>query len=124
MVLGLMEAQRDLFADALRVFKGGTTGVAELRRTVTNGTARTWPASVPPELVDVHWEALDNDTANTLAIDITGTPGRTYWFDGRLETPLVEGDKIIVDDVTWQVTGHAQTGNNGPVDAVVAVRRG
>lgn len=127
-VLGLMEAQRTHFADALRVFKGGTTSIAEIQRVSNSGTGgkgRTWTASVPPEMVDVHWEAIDAEGADALGISLAGTHGRTFYFDGLLDTPLGVGDLVIVDDVKYQVEVISQPGNNSPIDSVAAVvRRG
>lgn len=121
---GLMESMKREFGVQLRVFKGGNSGNAELRRVVVSGTTRTWPAAVPPEIVTVHWEALDAEGADALGIDLSGTTGRRFWFDTILETPLVPGDRVIVDDVVYTVERGSEPGNNSPNDSVAAVRRG
>ena len=118
---------RSAFASALLPLKGGTAATAEIVRFTesgTGGTGRTWTPATPAELVAVHYEALDAEGADALSIDLSGTVGRRYYFDGVLTTALRAGDRIVVDDITWTVERESERGNNSPTDSVAAVRRG
>ena len=125
MVLGLMELQRGYFAAALNVFKGGTTGTAEIRRLVVSGTTRDVEAAIPPETANVHYEALDSEGADALGLDLSGTVGRRVWFDSMV-SPAVGMDDVLIfagDDSEWQVQRVSEPGNNSPTDSVAVVRR-
>jgi hypothetical protein len=115
---GLVERQRGLFANALRPLKGGTSGTAEIRR-----GANGWLASTPPETVAVHYERVDSKDGSALDIALGGQPGYTVHFAGLLDTPLKDGDRILIAarNLTLKVERKSLPGNLSPTDSVDCV---
>lgn len=116
-MLALMESMRPQFARALSVFKGGS-GVAEILR-ADNG----WASAAPPELVNVHYELTRAEDGGTHSYSEAGVPGYTIRFDGRLDPPLVSGDRLKLDGRTLEVLYGSYPGNLGPTDSIEVVLR-
>jgi hypothetical protein len=115
---GLIERQRGLFANALKPLKGGTSGMAEIRRAVRTAGTRTWAAANPPEMVAVHYEQKRTDGGVPLDLSVSGAPGYTVFFDGRLATPVKDGDRILVNGLTLVVEMVNEIGNLTPIASV------
>ena len=116
-MLGQMEHMRPAFARALRVFKGGS-GMAEILR-----AENAYAASVPPEIVPVHYELSQSQDGGIHTYSESGMPGYTLRFDGRLDQPVVAGDRLIVGGRTLEVVYGSYAANLGPVDSVETVLR-
>lgn len=116
-MMGLVESMRPQFARVLNVFKGGS-GVAEIRRKA-NGFA----AATPPELVEIHYELSRAEDGGMHSYSESGVPGYTVRFAGRLDTPVVSGDRLIIGGRTLEIVYGSYTGNLGPVDQVEATLR-
>jgi len=121
MTLGFMETLRGEFARQLRPFKGGTAGVAEVRRFVDGSGA---VASVPPEMVAVHWQELSTEDAATLDVDLSGRPGFQVFFDGVINPPVVRNDVLVFDGRQVQIRRVELRGNNGPITSAYCAIRG
>jgi hypothetical protein len=108
---------RSEFARQLAVFKGGS-GVAEIRRKANN-----WAAATPAETVAVHYELSRAEDGGIHSYSESGVPGYTVRFNGRLETPVVSGDRLVIGGRTLEIVYGSYAGNLGPVDSVEATLR-
>jgi hypothetical protein len=115
-----METIRGPFANALRPFKGGTAGVAEIRRFGASGPV----ASVPPEYIAVHWQELSTEDGAELDVDLGGRPGFQVFFDGVPTEAIDRNDVLIFGGYEVQVRRVELRSNNGPITSALCAIRG
>jgi len=116
-MLGLMEDMRPQFARMLAVFKGGS-GVAEILR-----KSASWASADPVETVAIHYELSRAEDGGIHSYSESGVPGYTVRFNGRLDTPVVSGDRLVIGGRTLEIVYGSYAGNLGPVDSVEATLR-
>ena len=114
MVMGAMAAMRGEFARQLRPFKNVQN--AEIRRRSAN-----WVASVPAELISVHYEPTRSEDQGLHTYSESGLPAYTIHIDGFLATPLVADDQIIIGGRTFRIEFGSYPSNVAPKDEYPAV---
>jgi hypothetical protein len=62
----------------------------------------------------VHYEQKRTDGGVPLDLSVSGAPGYTVYFDGRLDTPVKDGDRILVNGLTLVVETVNEIGNLTP----------
>jgi hypothetical protein len=101
----------------LRVFKGGATGVAEIRRMTGTAASRTWPSIA--EFASVHYEQLRTEGGSGLEIGPSGQPGYKCYLDGVIDPPLKASDKLYVNGLIFSIKQVDEVGNNTPISSVI-----
>jgi hypothetical protein len=109
---GLVESMRSEFTRVLRPLKGGTSGMATIQRAGTGAQRSTW---ITGETVAVHYEQHKTDGPQGIQIGVSGAPGYDVFIDGRLDTPLRPGDRIVVNGSIFRVDSANDLGNLTPI---------